>query len=110
MAPLFEHPEDWETTFNAEYSIKYWIAHGAPPSKLVMGMPMYGQSFSLEKASNNGLNAIAPGPGQAGEFTRAAGFLAFYGEKLFKAFQMIVKVLANSSISFVNAMQKFVIE
>jgi chitinase len=43
-----------------------------------MGMPMYGQSFTLEKASNNGMNAIAPGPGQQGEFTRAAGFLAFY--------------------------------
>lgn len=32
----------------------------------------------MEKVSNNGLNAIAPGPGQAGEFTRSAGFLAFY--------------------------------
>lgn len=43
-----------------------------------MGMPLYGQSFRLEKASNNGLNAKAPGPGQAGEYTRAAGFLAYY--------------------------------
>lgn len=78
VAPLFEHPEAWETTFNANFTIHYWIAKGAPPKKLVMGMPMYGQSFALEKVTNNGLNAIAPGPGQAGEFTRAAGFLAFY--------------------------------
>lgn len=78
VAPLYEHPEDWETTFNGNFSIRYWISKGAPPQKLVMGMPMYGQSFSLEKTSNNGLNAIAPGPGQAGESTRAAGFLAFY--------------------------------
>ena len=41
-------------------------------------MPLYGQSFTLENARNNGLNAKAPGPGQAGEFTRAAGFLAYY--------------------------------
>ena len=78
VAPLYEHPEDWETTFNANFSIRYWISKGAPPKKLVMGMPMYGQSFALEKVNNFGLNAIAPGPGQAGEFTRAAGFLAFY--------------------------------
>lgn len=43
-----------------------------------MGMPMYGQSFQLQSESNNQLNAKAPGPGQAGEFTRAAGFLAYY--------------------------------
>jgi chitinase len=43
-----------------------------------MGMPMYGQSFSLANGSENGLNAKAYGPGQAGEFTRAGGFLAYY--------------------------------
>lgn len=43
-----------------------------------MGMPLYGQSFQLENEKNRGLNANAPGPGQAGEFTRAAGFLAYY--------------------------------
>lgn len=41
-------------------------------------MPLYGQSFQLVDVKNNGLNAKAPGPGQAGEFTRAAGFLAYY--------------------------------
>lgn len=43
-----------------------------------MGMPLYGQSFQLAESSTNGLNARAQGPGQAGEFTRAAGFLAYY--------------------------------
>lgn len=51
---------------------------GASPSKLVMGMPLYGQSFSLADASNKGLNEKAYGPGEAGEYTRAGGFLAFY--------------------------------
>lgn len=43
-----------------------------------MGMPLYGQSFRLEKESEHGLNAKAPGPGEAGPYTRAAGFLAYY--------------------------------
>lgn len=43
-----------------------------------MGMPLYGQSFRLETEEENGLNAKAPGPGEAGEYTKAAGFLAYY--------------------------------
>lgn len=58
--------------------MNYWIEKGAPRDKLVMGMPLYGQSFTLSDAKNNGLNANAPGPGKAGEFTRAAGFLSYY--------------------------------
>lgn len=43
-----------------------------------MGMPMYGQGFTLANPSENGLNAPAAGPSQAGEFTRANGFLSYY--------------------------------
>lgn len=43
-----------------------------------MGMPLYGQAFSLQNPSENGLNAPAPQKGEAGPFTQAAGFLAYY--------------------------------
>ncbi|KAM7354055.1 chitinase 10 [Cochliomyia hominivorax] len=78
VAPLYYHPEDDYDYFNANFSLNYWIEKGAPSRKIVMGMPLYGQSFTLENTRNNGLNAKAPGPGKAGEFTRAAGFLAYY--------------------------------
>ncbi|GLV44511.1 Chitinase 10 [Carabus blaptoides fortunei] len=78
VAPLYLHPDDDVTFFNANFSINYWISEGVPRRKIVMGMPLYGQSFQLEKAAANTLNCKAPGPGQAGEFTRAAGFLAYY--------------------------------
>lgn len=66
---------------------------GAPPSKLVMGMPLYGQTFTLEsqwensvevegKRSESGLNVPAASGGEAGEYTRAKGFLAYYEVKL----------------------------
>jgi chitinase len=51
--------------------------NGAPKEKLIMGMPMYGQSFTLASSSNNGLNAAATGAGNAGPFTRQAGMLAY---------------------------------
>ena len=58
--------------------MNYWMEKGAPANKLVMGMPLYGQAFTLDKASENGLNAPARQKGKAGQFTRAAGFLAYY--------------------------------
>lgn len=43
-----------------------------------MGMPMYGQGFTLANPSERGLNAPAEGPSQAGKYTRSSGFLAYY--------------------------------
>lgn len=78
VAPLYVRPDDWEPTFNANFSINYWIELGAPPRKLVMGAPLYGQSFSLAERNQRGLNAPTYGGGEAGEATRARGFLAYY--------------------------------
>lgn len=99
VAPLYYHPEDDVEFFNTvnnlfkkfcslfstfffvkNYTINYWLQLGAPKEKIIMGMPLYGQAFTLADSKNNGLNAKAPGPGQAGEYTRAAGFLAYYGK------------------------------
>ena len=53
------------------------MQNGAPKEKLVMGMPLYGQSFTLSSASNNGLNAPTSAPGLAGPFTGQGGLLAY---------------------------------
>nr|APL97142.1 chitinase 2 [Penaeus monodon] len=78
VAPMYLHPEDEDIYFNSNFTIHYWMEKGADRKKLIMGMPLYGQSFSLASASDNGLNQKAYGRGTAGEFTRAGGFLAYY--------------------------------
>ncbi|KAL6266443.1 hypothetical protein P5V15_003293 [Pogonomyrmex californicus] len=78
VAPLYPLLNDWEPTFNANFSIHYWIEKGANPKKLVMGVPLYGQSFSLAERNMHDLNAPTYGGGEAGEATRARGFLAYY--------------------------------
>ena len=47
VAPFYAHPEDDFAYFNANFTMHYWVEKGADKAKLVMGMPMYGQSFSL---------------------------------------------------------------
>lgn len=78
VAPMYRHPEDEVPTFNTNFTVNYWIEKGADPKKLVLGMPMYGQSFSLAETKRNGLNSASYGGGEAGEATRARGFLAYY--------------------------------
>ena len=78
VAPLFLHEEDDNDYFNTNYTINYWIRQGADRRKIVLGIPLYGQSFTLADPSNNGLNAPAIGGGEAGMHTRASGFLAYY--------------------------------
>lgn len=69
--------------------MNYWISLGAHPRKLVMGMPFYGQSFTLGTSwdtsadllankDKKDLNVPARAGGQAGEYTRSAGFLSYY--------------------------------
>lgn len=78
VAPLYALPDDQYDYFNSNFTINYWIQQGTPSRKIVMGLPLYGQSFVLSGGSNNGLNAPSYGGGDAGTFTRANGFLAFY--------------------------------
>ncbi|KAK7070519.1 Cht3p [Halocaridina rubra] len=78
VAPMYEHPESDYDYFNMDYAIRYWLEKGAAKNKIVLGMPLYGQSFSLNDPQNTGLNSPARSGGQAGPFTRARGFLAYY--------------------------------
>ncbi len=83
VAPLKDYEGSDYDYFNSEYTMKYYVEKGADPKKLVMGIPMYGQAFSLANPSENGLNAKAPQRGLQGPFTRAAGFLAYYEVRFF---------------------------
>ncbi|XP_063242700.1 chitinase-like protein Idgf4 [Bacillus rossius redtenbacheri] len=58
--------------------VQEWLKHGAPASKLVLGVPSYGRTWQvLEAPGNKSLPLAADGPGEAGPLTRTPGLLAF---------------------------------
>ncbi|KAK7483790.1 hypothetical protein BaRGS_00025006 [Batillaria attramentaria] len=72
----------WETGkdryLNLDWAAQYWVQQGAPREKLTIGLGLYGRSFTLASASDNGVGASARQAGQAGAYTREAGFLSYY--------------------------------
>lgn len=59
-------------------AVQQWLQQGTPASKLVLGMPTYGRTFTLASPADTGVGASATGPGTPGPFTKEAGLLAYY--------------------------------
>lgn len=80
VAPLYQDTEEDDSNayLNVNYTVNYWLAKGAPANKLVLGMPMYGQTFTLSDRSRNHLNERSIGPGEAGKYTGVDGFMSYY--------------------------------
>uniref|UniRef100_V5HC81 chitinase n=2 Tax=Ixodes ricinus TaxID=34613 RepID=V5HC81_IXORI len=66
-----------ETTWNVEYAVNHWISRGADPSKLLLGVPLYGRTFLLEDPENAGFLAPSVGPGPMGPCSRTDGNLGY---------------------------------
>lgn len=61
---------------NIEWVANYWAQQGAPKNKIVVGLALYGRSFTLT-SSNSDVGAPASA-GAAGTYTKEAGYLAYY--------------------------------
>ncbi|GLV36208.1 Chitinase 2 [Carabus blaptoides fortunei] len=77
-APL--HAND---VLSVEYSVKYMIELGMDPSKLIMGLALYGRTFYLTEETLGSsqqrptLGALAKNVGFQGSFSRENGFMGY---------------------------------
>lgn len=55
-----------------------WRHAGADVDKLVVLIPLFGQTFELLNEKESMVGALTAGPGLAGKYTQYNGFLAYY--------------------------------
>ena len=95
--PLYSRKNDSQSNreLTQDWSVRYWISNGCSPSKLVMGLALYGRTFRLANSNSNQIGAPTLGPGSImnfypfetnnnlslgspGSYTNEAGFLSYY--------------------------------
>jgi len=72
------HKSDSHNFLNSDWAMQHWAKNGAPKNKLIMGVPLYGRSFTLGNKANTGINSGCWKAGTKGPITGEAGFLAYY--------------------------------
>ncbi|KAK7501350.1 hypothetical protein BaRGS_00007475 [Batillaria attramentaria] len=70
-SPLYAHPSETGASrfLNVDWAARYWVEKGCPRDKLVIGVPLYGRTFTLSNPSQNSLGAPARGDGRPGHYT-----------------------------------------
>lgn len=64
--------------FTMKYAVDYWIERGADPKKIILGIGLYGRTFTLKDSKNNGIGAPVVGKGGSpGPITRIIGMLGY---------------------------------
>uniref|UniRef100_A0A665TBE2 chitinase n=1 Tax=Echeneis naucrates TaxID=173247 RepID=A0A665TBE2_ECHNA len=62
---------------NSAFAMRYWHSQDIPTEKLNLGFAAYGRTFTLSSQAN-GIGAPILGVGNAGRYTREAGFWSYY--------------------------------
>lgn len=80
VSPLYASMSEKYPQYNTNYTMQLLVKLGALREKLVLSIPFYGQSFTLEQSQQKlvGEGITALGPGKAGESTRQPGMLSYY--------------------------------
>ena len=75
-APLFDRSWDPSNEITVDRGMQHWIAQGADPEKLTMGIPFYGRTFSLTSSVHTP-PAPANGAGIVGPYTNESGLIGY---------------------------------
>ncbi|XP_039763264.1 chitinase-like protein EN03 [Pararge aegeria] len=72
-------PQNRNELLNVDSSVNYWLAAGAPSSKVVLGIATYGRTWKLD--SDSEISGVPPlhanEAGEAGPYTKTEGILSY---------------------------------
>ncbi|OWF51744.1 chitinase 3 [Mizuhopecten yessoensis] len=79
-SPLYERTGENgnELYKNQNAGIQHWLSNGTPPEKLVLGLALYGRSFTLVSSSDVAMGSAVIGAGTKGTYTDEAGYLGYF--------------------------------
>ncbi|CAH1776668.1 unnamed protein product [Owenia fusiformis] len=79
-SPLYANPVigDASKDNNVNFSVNYWVANGADPRKLIVGMPTFGRTMNLTFTENHAVGACSNGRGASAPGTREDGYIAYH--------------------------------
>ncbi|XP_072382080.1 chitinase-3-like protein 1 [Diabrotica undecimpunctata] len=82
VSPLHASSKDYEHGRNATYTVatglEYWLYKNADPSKINLGLPTYGRTFTLADRTKTELYSEVLGPGERGLYTGIRGSLGYH--------------------------------
>ncbi|XP_063393154.1 chitinase-like protein EN03 isoform X2 [Cydia fagiglandana] len=77
-APIYA-PQNRNPLLNADSAVSYWLQHGAPSTKIVLGIATYARTWKLD--SDSEISGVPPlhadGAGEAGPYTKQEGILSY---------------------------------
>ena len=76
-APLNRENNQNPYTESVAENVERVLAQGCKPEKIVMGIPTYGRTYTLQNSHDAGVDAAVEGPGEPGPYTLSQGSLGF---------------------------------
>ena len=74
QANIYSSKADLQTTpFSADVAIRHYIDQGVQPSKIVLGMPLYGRAFQNTEGPGRGFSGVGEGSWENGVWDYKVG-------------------------------------
>ncbi|XP_060083629.1 uncharacterized protein LOC132562873 [Ylistrum balloti] len=79
-SPLYERSGESgkELDKNQNAGVQLWLSNGTPAEKLVLGLALYGRSFTLASSFDTSMGSAVVGGGVMGAYTTEAGYLGYF--------------------------------
>ncbi|XP_053671240.1 endochitinase-like [Anopheles nili] len=79
-SPMSNRPFDTDALkdLNVKGGVQHWLKNGCPARKIVLGVPLFGRTYTLENTDNHELAARVSGPGNAGPHTAESGYRGYF--------------------------------